>query len=544
MIAAAMRVPLNVRVLEPEVLFHEPLRAPYSRFFGDIGFEPDIGFVTSEQELIVKLNSEDTHVVICDLSFGVSAEYQGLSVLRRLRENWPDIVRIGNSQVDVGFRQHENKSADMDLFIDKAWLIGGDDEIIPRLQRKLLRLLRRDTWLQEIQGEQVVVGAFIDKKREGGGKFREATRQVRSLFQQATFTSHDQDPGLRIEQVRLEPLGGRSRSMVFRMSAVTGREDAGGGFVPAVIKVSSREDTLTELRNYAKYVRWSLPYTWRVDILGYGLTRDFGAVCYSFVLSDEREFDALTTLVRQAKYDKVEGILRLLFDAGRRHWYHPGMVESGGSINMRYQARYFPGVNDMERSTDVFMDVVQRQFGAIIRGAEIEVQGGRHRQPRDLLFGRSHGDCLSCICHGDLNSDNIMVASNGGVVFIDFQDTGRGHVFEDFVRMEMSLRIWSDTVRMEPAPWRAVLTWEDALAGGQRGEAWSGEYELIMLVRKLARENFPTERFRNYHYGVAAFGLRLLRVPELEVWQRARIVAAVVGACKVLTAEPWREGGT
>ena len=41
-----------------------------------------------------------------------------------------------------------------------------------------------------------------------------------------------------------------------------------------------------------------------------------------------------------------------------------------------------------------------------------------------------------------MNSNNILISDNNDLVFIDFQDTGRGHVFEDFVVFETSIRLY------------------------------------------------------------------------------------------------------
>src|SRR3546814_15970238 len=48
----------------------------------------------------------------------------------------------------------------------------------------------------------------------------------------------------------------------------------------------------------------------------------------------------------------------------------------------------------------------------------------------------------SCVIHGDLNSDNVVVGPNGAPVqLIDFPRTGRGHVSQDLVSLEASVRI-------------------------------------------------------------------------------------------------------
>jgi hypothetical protein len=55
--------------------------------------------------------------------------------------------------------------------------------------------------------------------------------------------------------------------------------------VPAVLKVSKREFAEKAITNYQRYVKWGVPYLWRVDVLGTGFNKHFGAIAYSFVMS-------------------------------------------------------------------------------------------------------------------------------------------------------------------------------------------------------------------------------------------------------------------
>ena len=64
--------------------------------------------------------------------------------------------------------------------------------------------------------------------------------------------------------------------------------------------------------------------------------------------------------------------------------------------------------------------------------------------PHSFLLGVLRGEFTSYICHGDLNSNNILISDNNDIVFIDFQNTGCGHVFEDFVVFESCLRLYSN----------------------------------------------------------------------------------------------------
>jgi aminoglycoside phosphotransferase (APT) family kinase protein len=144
-----------------------------------------------------------------------------------------------------------------------------------------------------------------------------------------------------------------------------------------------------------------------------------------------------------------------------------------------------------------------------------------------VLFGAPNGRYLSCICHGDLNSNNVILSDDGAVIFIDFQETGRGHVFEDFVTMEASVRIhhkdgssvdWTDYLRQEM---------QMELGGDING--LDEAHRLMAHIRSLALQNFVREERRNYYYAAAAFNFRLLRAP-LSEGQLKKCVCAILAA--------------
>ena len=141
------------------------------------------------------------------------------------------------------------------------------------------------------------------------------------------------------------------------------------------------------------------------------------------------------------------------------------------------------------------------------------------------------GSFSSCICHGDLNSNNVMVAENDQAIFIDFQETGRGHVFEDFVTMEASVRLYHGDDALKG---QRLLDAERAIRDGEDVAGLSGPQKIASEIRRLARRNFPSESFATYYYASAAFNFRLLRIANLSPGQTERAVAAVLAALEGL----------
>src|SRR4029079_10743118 len=128
----------------------------------------------------------------------------------------------------------------------------------------------------------------------------------------------------------------------------------------------------------------------------------------------------------------------------------------------------------------------------------------------------------SCILHGDLNSNNIIMSDDlRNMVFIDFQDSGRGHVYEDFITLESSVRIHHPvcTEFMEIYAAEKLLT--------SRTPAAPGYAHFVNTIRNAALGNFD-DVYRNYLYGVAAYGLRLMRISAFSNPAKARISASIL----------------
>jgi hypothetical protein len=169
--------------------------------------------------------------------------------------------------------------------------------------------------------------------------------------------------------------------------------------VPAVLKVSKREFAEKEITNYQRYVKWGVPYLWRVDVLGTGFTKHFGAIAYSFVMSGLQKFEALTQYIRDGNEKIIKNALERLFSPEMKRWYGEELICDEENINKRYSQRYFRGSENKNDSAKRFDHVVQREFGARIAQDHILVDGVKLAKPLEIFFGRPHGRYKSCICH-------------------------------------------------------------------------------------------------------------------------------------------------
>jgi hypothetical protein len=220
----------------------------------------------------------------------------------------------------------------------------------------------------------------------------------------------------------------------------------------------------------------------------------------------------------------------------RDTWYRPAFLRRENDIAQRYLDRYFPARRSTAETEVALGACAARYFKARYEGGRYLIGGVSFPSPRALLFARGRKQpYLSCILHGDLNSDNILVAENPArVMVVDFQKTGRGHVHEDLLHVEESIRI----NYMLDASFAQILEKERLIALGRRPPRNDPYSRSIRKVRDAVCRYFGcVEDEANYHFAVAALGLRLMQAADLSHVARARITASTLWAAKSVAGE-------
>lgn len=506
-------LPLNIVFVEQDDDLHQPLEPHYRKLFEELNYSADFFWVTNEKDAKKAILNNDIHVFISDLTFDGSNI--GFEIIRNIRIQFPDIFVIATSKADYSPRDLVDKKPSFHLFIDKTPFLDGSKDYIDALVKDIQSDLKINTEVV-LQDEDRILGSHFKVKDK---------RQVQSILRQVLYSGFNSDDRMRPNKVRLVPLtGGKSGSKVFRMHS----ENHVSGFpsVPAVLKISDSQAAEREYQNFERLVRWGLPYMMRVDVLGTGFTKNFGGICYSFVLGGDRDFEMMTDLIQASSWSRVDKIVGKIFNPTARKWYSNELQKGENNLNRRYSSRYFPGKTHKRGCTTVFNETVNKMFGSAVGATNVTVNGKVYPTPVEALFGSPHGKYLSCICHGDLNSSNVIVAENDEIIFIDFQDAGRGHVFEDFVTLESSVRLNHDNGVGED--WNRLLELEEKIEFGEHLTGLPDAYKTIAKIRKLAVKNFPTESKFNYFYSIAAFHFRLLRVKDLNETQKNRCVSTIL----------------
>ncbi|WP_321341599.1 phosphotransferase [uncultured Cohaesibacter sp.] len=520
---------LNVVIIEDkENLFDDQVRK-YSKLFKYCSYEMVAFHATgqsSAQSIIRSKNGIDRiHLVVSDIhSVGPK---RGLLWIQRLKEEFPDIVFIGNSRHDISYRETTILWPSFDVYIDKNILNRDDEEENRVFRSQILDAMKQD------------VEVFISKDsdlsnlRERDFKGGIEDRALNSLVAQVVFAKGEHDSVLHPTRVRLSPItGGFSGSYVFRMEIECPTSKL--RTVPAVLKLSHNEDASIEAENYKKYVKWILPYKWRVDLLGEGKVKGWSAVCYSFAHGTGLKFDSVTNALKKGEVSAVEQVIDQIFSPNYQTWYSNRLCTDSGEkqISAHYSNEYF-GRKALSSSKEDFLRLSQKYLGAVITERDrvsIKNIGISISEPSTVLFATGRGSYSETICHGDLNSNNVMIAKKE-LTFIDFQSTGRKHVFRDFLTFESSIRLYFPDNEIDP---ETLIRYEGIVSTQDAIEARLGDtsdlpemFRLILRVRQAALKNFPNEPLNNYIYGMTVFSLRLLRVDDFSDIQYVRTLCQV-----------------
>ena len=380
---------------------------------------------------------------------------------------------------------------------------------------------------------------LLDIRFTGDAPFRTASehKQGLSLVRRLIENSGVVFAGLAPSAAVLELMtGGRSEAHVFKLTPLFGPDGQIEG-PPVIVKIAPRAQGATEMANYEKFVRWGLPAACRPELHGFARSRDHTGLCYAFVGgAGDTGVDTLTHHLQRGDTAKLALVLRRIFDCMRDTWYSPGLLRREHDLARSYLDRYFPEQGETFEAESALRGCADRYFDARQNNGRYLIGRSSFPSLRNLLFASARKRAYhSCILHRDLNTDNIVVAQDpDNVTLIDFQKTGRGHVYEDLVALEASIRI-----NFPPdASFSEILETERLIALGQQQPRNDPYARSIRTIRDAAFGYFGRlEDEANHQFAVAAVGLRLMRAIDLSDVARARITASALWAAKALTEE-------
>jgi hypothetical protein len=308
--------------------------------------------------------------------------------------------------------------------------------------------------------------------------------------------------------------------------------DHGCSDAPTVVKIAPLDEGARERANYDQFVRPHLPAACRPELLGFATARDRAALNYSFV-GDRGRPETLTDRLAAGDLAALDYILSTLFERLRQSWYSPRLIAAETDLAGYYLARYFEDPTTAAEAEETLFDHASRYFDARHRNGGCWIGETAFPSVCKALFAHPDARAFrSCVIHGDLNSDNVVVGRNGTLAqLVDFQRTGRGDVYQDLVSLEVSVRInYPSSARFSD-----ILEIERLIAHGERHICADPYAMAVLNIRDAAGRLFgPGQEPSAYQFAVAAVGLRLMKATDLSDAARARISASTLWTAKTL----------
>ena len=390
-------------------------------------------------------------LMVFDNYFGstISEQTYGQSLISELKEEFPDSVFVLVTKENIRKDSLDKKTPMPDIIASKQGVELAYDDYVEWLLKEISKKLTRARIDQIEYSACKKIFANLKSRSLKGPRRPIQDQEIESLVQQVCHTGGKILENV-LQGVRLEPLtGGQSGAAVCTISV----ENKFGSYnVPAVIKFMQKEAAHDEAHNHAKFVKWVLPYRWRVDLIGRGTTDEFGAVCYSFAHGGTGTPETLSSLIQNSEFDRISTVMRSVFDREYQAWYsnQRTISTSVGHYLARSAPYFFKPDDDTKREEGLIREIdamaeeenleffeVGNEFALKVDGGVLQLSSILSR----ITSIRSLPNTVECLSHGDLNSGNILVRSGATeFCFIDFQHTGWHHRARDFCSLEGSIR--------------------------------------------------------------------------------------------------------
>ena len=529
---------LNVLYLEPDARSRTGLADKLQTFFAMCGLSANIAFVDTAREVIDDALSGRVDIFVCDLSLNDSSP-AGLGVIAdvKLRCPWLFCIAVSRGE-DIRMTEVDSRPLGYDLFIPKLALTGGEEALdkSPSYKERFINRFRYSP-LRTYR----MKGAPQDEER--GISIQRS--ELLPLLRQVISYRLPIDPCAMVQDIELSPLGGgRSASRVFILQSFVSKRLQPAQ--PCVLKIAKRNSAFEEERRYDGYVRWALPQHARVDLMASGYTSEQGAIMYSFAYG-RGSIKTLRDLLETGNEADAAAAMERLFDSIGSFWLEMPSSQEAASISERYLKRYYQGnVSWFGEDVTKMRDFVARCHIPIIHtNHETEIAGVSFPALSGLLQtgeGRLDDDLKHewALIHGDLNPGNVIISMSKEVALIDFRDSGVGHRYEDWVTLEGCIRMfwrWEDNGLTVAETFQTCLEQELKIAASQFDAlpADSG-WRLILSARRHFLAVTKGKLGMSFHYGLAYYAFRLLRIEEMPDIVRARILATAYASAKTYHA--------
>ncbi len=514
---------VKVLLCEYSTPLHGQLKQGFCEALESVDLLADIVSCEDIDVALSTLGTGEYDMLVTDLSFNRHVA-TGLQFIRLVKQRHPDLCVVACSAGAPTVDEIRTNQPSFDLFVPKRVILNPGEDDMPQVGQELKSKIKRLSGFGLRLREHSIHDLSVS-----GDPISEM--DLRSLVSQVLANLSDVGEPFRPKEVTLTPIsGGYSGSLVVMMSIRAA--DPNLKYVQSVLKISLAPWARDEIANFKRYAKWMLPSNKRAELVGEGKTYKFGAVAYAVVFGGETQFSNLTEYIEKCDVETVVKYIDIIFDEELINFYNSTRFASELTVGQHYRTRYFPDARYQE-TIDKFQTVLVSEFGAVKEGIAWRIGKELFPDPFRVIFSGQNKQFSLSICHGDLNSNNIICATNHRVAYIDFQDTGPGHLLQDFAALENSVRLnWGRSAanNLRGSTPVNLLKKERAILAGRKQRAVKnpGYEHLCKHLRQVARTKFPEIQDWEYPFAVAALSLKLMRIQGLSIRQLRRLAACAI----------------
>jgi len=354
------------------------------------------------------------------------------------------------------------------------------------------------------------------------------------------------------ERISVQPIApgdaGKSKAHVLRVLPF--KEGADGATV--IAKLGEHALIEREVSRFRTHVDRKIPGSRYPSALTPVLrTRKLGGMIYTFLGMDRHIADLRQVFQRVSRQDIIERVIDNLFNDTlslqhrRTQW-----LARDADMRAIYADLLRLKVDELVAKQEELLTLVK----AIYRGADAKKfwlrDGTGLLNPVEFAFNTPiMCDYYEATIHGDLHGQNILVDHHWDTWLIDFANTGKGPVLQDFVALET----WLLITNIQVNEWTPLFTWGKALYASRDemfpalpdtlalNDSIRKAHDAILTVRRIAFEGRigePEKAQRAYLIGMLFTTLRMMTVKFLPPLKRFHALTTAALIANLLADVP------